>query len=306
MIYNFKMAFLNKTIGIIGLGMLGSKIAERLLDRKISIIIYNRDKTKLKNFENHNIRSVDNPCTLANECDFIIICVTNFESLKDIFFSKEGIIECKKENLIVADCSTISPDESIYCSKLLKEKGIILLSAPVLGGPTDAKNGELISIISGDKESFNKVNNIFEIFSKHIFYLGENNGLSSSLKIALNLNIAIISLALAEGIILSKHSGIDPAIFLKILNLSKFKTSISENKGQKMLNNDFTPSFYLKNMLKDLDLATRLSDSLQISLPITKSSQQLFQEASHDENLKNKDYSAIFYFLNEHANKDKR
>ena len=73
-----------------------------------------------------------------------------------------------------------------------------------------------------------------------------------------------------------------------------------------MLNNDFTPSFYLKNMLKDLDLATRLSDSLQISLPITKSSQQLFQEASHDENLKNKDYSAIFYFLNEHANKDKR
>ncbi len=297
------MAFINKTIGIIGLGMLGAKIAERLLDQKLTINIYNRDQSKLKNFEKYKIRSFDSPCNLADECDIVIICVTNFPSLKEIFFNKQGLIECKKENLIVVDCSTISPDESIYCSKLLKENGIIYLSAPVLGGPTDAKNGELISIISGDKESFNKVNNIFEKLSKHIFYVGKDNGLASSLKIALNLNIAIISLALSEGIILSKHSGIDPEIFLKILNLSKFKTSISENKGQKMLNNDFSPSFYLKNMFKDLDLATKLSDSLQLSLPITKSAQQIFQKANNNENLKDKDYSAIFYYLNEYENK---
>jgi 3-hydroxyisobutyrate dehydrogenase-like beta-hydroxyacid dehydrogenase len=290
----------NKTVGIIGLGMLGASIAERLLDQGIKTNIYNRDKTKLKVFENTGAKSFENICSLANESDFIITCVTNFESLKDVFFNRHGIIDSNNNQLIIADCTTIRPDQSSYCSKLLREKkDITLLSAPVMGGPSDAKNGELIAMISGDKKSFKSMHNIFEKISKHIFYLGENNGTSNSVKLALNLNIAIISLALSEGIILAMHSGIDPEVYLKILNLTKLKTSISENKGQKILKNDFTPSFFLKNMLKDLDLVMEISQSLQISLPITKLSQQLFQSANNCTNLKNKDYSAIFQFLNE-------
>ena len=121
MMYNFNMTFINTTVGIIGLGMLGAKIAERLLDQKLTINVYNRDQSKLKSFEKYKIESFDTPCNLANQCDIIITCVTNIQSLREIFFNKQGIIECKKENLIVADCSTISPDESLYCSKLLKE-----------------------------------------------------------------------------------------------------------------------------------------------------------------------------------------
>ncbi len=154
-------------------------------------------------------------------------------------------------------------------------------------------------MVSGDRKSFDKMYNIFDKISKHIFYLGEVNGLSNSIKLALNLNIAIISLALSEGIILAIHSGIDPEIYLKILNLTKLKTGISENKGQKILKNDFSPSFFLKNMLKDLDLVMETSQKLQITLPITRLSRQLFHAANNYTDLKNKDYSAIFQFLNE-------
>ncbi len=146
---------------------------------------------------------------------------------------------------------------------------------------------------------------IFDKISRHIFYLGEENGISNSVKLALNLNIAIISLALSEGIILAMHSGIDPEIYLKIFNLTKLKTGISENKGQKLLKNEFSPSFSLKNMLKDLDLIMETSQSLQLSLPVTNLSQQLFRAANNCIDLKNKDYSAIFQFLNELNDSDK-
>ncbi|MER5175381.1 MAG: NAD(P)-dependent oxidoreductase [Candidatus Nitrosocosmicus sp.] len=290
----------NKIVGVVGLGMLGASITERLLNQGIKINIYNRDKTKLKIFEDLGAKSFDNVCYLANESDFIITCVTDFESLRDVYFNKQGIIDSNNSQLIIADCTTIRPDQSLYCSKLLKEKkGIILLSAPVMGGPSDAKNGELIAIISGNKKAFEKMHDIFDKISRHVFYLGEENGISNSVKLALNLNIAIISLALSEGIILAMHSGIDPEIYLKIFNLTKLKTGISENKGQKLLKNEFSPSFSLKNMLKDLDLVMETSQSLQLSLPVTNLSQQLFRAANNCIDLKNKDYSAIFQFLNE-------
>ncbi len=290
----------NKTVGIVGLGMLGTGIAERLLSQGIKINIYNRDKTKLKVFENTEAKSFENVYSLANESNYIITCVTNFEALKDVFFNKNGVIHSNNKQLIIADCTTIRPDQSAYCSKLLKKKkDITMLSAPVMGGPSDAKNGQLITMISGDKKSFNEMHNIFDKISKHVFYLGENNGIANSIKLALNLNIAIISLALSEGIILAKHSGIDPEVYLKIFNLSKLKTGISENKGQKILKDDYTPSFFLKNMLKDLNLVMEISQSLQISLPITRLSYKLFHAANNCADLKNKDYSAIFQFLDE-------
>jgi len=294
------MVLRNKTVGIVGLGKLGGSITERLLNRDTRVNIYNRDKTKFKIFEDMGAKSFDNVCTLANESDFIITCVTNFESLKDVLFSKQGIAECNNSDLIVADCTTITSSQSCYCATQLKEKnGITLLSAPVMGGPSDAKNGELISIVSGDKKAYEKMHEVFDKISKHVFYLGENNGISNSLKLALNLNLAIISLAFSEGIVLATHSGIDPETYINIFNLTKLKTGISENKGQKIIKNDFSPSFFLKNMLKDLDLVMETSQSLQISLPVTSLTQQLFRAANNCSDKKNKDYSIIFQFLDE-------
>jgi 3-hydroxyisobutyrate dehydrogenase-like beta-hydroxyacid dehydrogenase len=290
----------NKRIGIIGLGMLGSGIAERLLDKGLIINIYNRNQSKLKKLETKGAKAYYTPCSLADESDFIITCVSDFESLKDIFFEKQGVIDSNNNDLIIADCTTISADQSSYCFEILKEKkGITLLSAPVMGGPRDAENGELIVMISGNKIAFESIQNIFSTISKHIFYLGEKNGIANSLKLALNLNIAAIYLALSEGAILSMHSGIDQRTYIEILNLSKLKTGISENKGKNIINNDFTPSFYLKHMLKDLDLVMETSNSLKISLPITKESRKLFSEANNRSEFKNKDYSAIFQLLNE-------
>lgn len=287
-------------VGIVGLGMLGTAIAKRLLENDIKVNVFVRDKSKINQLKLPDVHVFDKVSELADKSSFVISCVTNFDALNEIYFGKYGLSDSVNSNLIVADFSTIKADQSIYCSKvLIQEKGINFLSTPVMGGPTDARNGELIILVSGKKEVFDKVSFVFNKLSNNVFYLGNSIGISNSIKLSLNLNIAIISLGLAEGIILAKHCGIDPNLYLKVFNLTKFKTGLSENKGYKMINNDFSPSFYLQNMKKDMDLIMETLQSRNLFLPLTSLSQQLFAAANRRTDLKEKDYSAIFQFLKE-------
>lgn len=287
-------------IGVIGVGMLGTGIIERLIGLGTRVSVYGRNKVKLAYFQAKGAQTFNDAQTLAEKSDLIITCVTNFESLKEILFKDNGVMKCSNKKLIIADCTTVNSDQSLYCSNLIGERnGFAFLSTPVMGGPNDARKGELISLVSGNENSFKEIRHVLEKISKHVFYVGPVNGVSNSIKLALNLNIAIITLSLSEGLILAKHSGIDLNLYLQILNLTKLKTGISERKGQMMLNNDYSPSFFLKNMLKDIDLMMDASQDLRLFLPMTSLSQQLFRAANNSNDRKNKDYSVIYQFLEE-------
>jgi len=290
----------DKAIGVIGVGMLGTGIIERLIELDTKVNVYGRDKAKLTYLRDKGAKIFGDARTVAEQSDLIITCVTNFESLKEILFHNYGVMQCSNNKLIIADCTTVNSDQSLYCSNLVMERnGFTFLSNPVMGGPNDARKGDLISLVSGNEDSFKEIRHVLEKISKHVFYVGQANGVSNSIKLALNLNIAIITLALSEGLILAKHSGIDPNLYLQILNLTKLKTGISERKGQMMIRNDYSPSFFLKNMLKDIDLMMDASQNLRLFLPMTSLSQQLFRAANNNEDRKNKDYSVIYQFMEE-------
>jgi len=296
----------DKSIGVIGIGMLGTGIIECLLDNHVKVSIYGRNKTKLKSFKETDAKIFDTPRSLADNSEFIITCVTNYDALKDVLFGKDGVINSINKHLIIIDCTTITSEQSVNCSSMVRKKnGFTFLSVPVMGGPTDASKGLLISLVSGDKDSYEKASPVLEIFSKHIFYLGETNGLSNSIKLALNLNIALITLALCEGLIVSTHSGVDPNLYLKILNLTKLKTGISERKGPMMINKSYSPSFFLKNMLKDIDLVMQMSHDKGLVLPMSSMSQQLFRAAIKNKAREEMDYSVIYDFLEE-LNSDRK
>lgn len=288
------------SIGVIGVGMLGRSIIERLLSNHLKVNIYARNKTKLGGLEKQGAKIFSSPCSLTDHSQFVITCVTNYDSLRNVLVGENGIINSSNNSVVIIDCTTVTPKQSAKCADMLdKKQGFSFLSVPVMGGPSDARKGELISLVSGNKGSYERVYPVLEYFSKHVFYLGKINGLSNSVKLALNLNIAIITLALSEGLILAKHSGIDPNLYLKILNLTKLKTGISERKGQMMINHEYPPSFFLKNMLKDIDLVMDMSHDLGLVLPMTSMSQQLFRAANKKPDKREMDYSVIYDFLEE-------
>ena len=284
-------------VGVIGLGMMGSRMAIRLLNTGHQISVYNRDMLKAKPFAKiSGVTILKTPRDVALNCDFILICITDFDALKDVCFGKNGIVAAHRKQLIIANSSTISPEQSKYCAERLRQKEIDLIGMPVMGGPAAAEKGEIVPIVSGPKAAFLKIKPIIDKLAKSIFYIGEDAGWANVVKLALNLNIALIAGALSEGIILVKAADIKPEIFIEILNATYFTTGLSRNKGPKMVKNDFEPSFYLKNMLKDLELTTSTSQSIGISLPLTSVAQQIYRTANNM-GYSELDYTALTAFM---------
>jgi len=135
-------------IGVIGSGMLGTGIIERLIELDTKVNVYGRNKAKLTYFQDKGAKIFRDARTLAEKSDLIITCVTNFESLKEILFQNNGVMKCSNKELIIADCTTVNSDQSLYCSNLVGERsGFTFLSTPVMGGPNDAKKGELKTLL---------------------------------------------------------------------------------------------------------------------------------------------------------------
>ena len=281
-------------IGVAGLGLMGSGIAKRLINNGHKVSVYNRTRSKSLHFSNE-ATIASSPKELGQACDLVITIVTNFDAVKTVLFGREGVVESENNNLIVADVSTISPAQSEHCAQRLRSAGIEMLGVPVMGGPAAAETGNLVPIVSGSKQAFEKVRQVIEELGT-TFYVGETDGSANNIKLALNLNIALIACALSEGMTLVKRAGIDPSIFIKILNSTYFKTGLSEIKAPKMIKKDFSPSFHLKNMLKDLELATTTAQLNGLTLPQTALAEQMFR-AANNIGFSEQDYTAIYAFL---------
>ena len=148
---------------------------------------------------------------------------------------------------------------------------------------------------SGDKETFEKHKNILDTIANKVFYLGEN-GTAHSIKLAMNLQIAMLAISLSEGITLARGANVDPKVFLEILNSTYFKTGMSENKAFKMIDDNFEPTFTLKNLKKDLATINETADSLGIELQLSSLAEKIYNKATKS-GFGDLDYTGILAYL---------
>ena len=265
-------------IGLVGTGMLGEAVGLHLLKSGHSLAAYNRTKSKTTNLEKNGATISDTPKHVAESSELIITCVKDADAVHDVLFAKDGIVAGKHEGLVVADMSTINPNNAIQNSKRLDSEGINSLEIPVMGGPNVAIDGNLVLMASGNKDVFDKYKQVFDTIANKTFFLGKS-GSAHSIKIAMNLQISLLALALSEGITLTKKAGFDPEKFLEILNSTYFKTGMSENKAYKMVKDEFEPTFTLKNLKKDLDIITETAKEFGAVLPIAERANEIYAEA---------------------------
>jgi len=267
-----------KKIGIIGLGMLGNAVALHLLDSGFEVTVYNRTKEKTLQVKEKGAKIATSPKEITGNSELVIIIVKDAEAVKQVSFEKNGIIEGNHEKLIVADMSTINPTQSKKISEKFQEHGINKLDIPVMGGPNVAITGELVMMASGNKESFDSCKNVFDKIANRVFFLGES-GVAHSVKLAMNLQITMLALALSEGITLVEKSNVDPKIFLEILNSTYFKTGMSEKKAYKMIEGKYNTTFTLANLKKDITTITNTAKSLGIELPMISKAEKVYEDA---------------------------
>ena len=265
-------------IGLVGTGMLGEAVGLHLMKSGHSLVAYNRTKSKTSNLEKNGVIISDTPKHVAESSELVITCVKDADAVDDVLFAQDGIVAGNHDGLVVAEMSTINPSNAMQNSKRLGEEGINSLEIPVMGGPNVAIDGKLVLMASGDKNIFDKYKQVFDTIANKTFFLGKS-GSAHSIKIAMNLQISLLALALSEGITLTKKAGFDPEKFLEILNSTYFKTGMSENKAHKMIRDEFEPTFTLKNLKKDLGIITDTAKDFGAVLPMAERANKIYADA---------------------------
>jgi len=288
-------------VGIIGTGLLGNAVGLRILKSGHELAVFNRTKSKTAELEKNGAVVADSAKQVAEKSDIVFIIVKNADAVRKVAFG-ESCVSCgSHENLVVADMSTINPIDSKEIALEFEKKGITYLGTPVMGGPNVAITGQLVMMVDGDKRTYERCREIFDAVASKVFYLGES-GTAHAIKLAMNLQIAMLALALSEGITLARGASIDPKTFLEILNSTYFKTGMSETKAYKMIEGNFEPTFTLRNLKKDLDTINEAAGAFGIKLPMSTKASEIYQKAVED-GFGDIDYTGILKYLMESARK---
>ena len=288
-------------IGIVGTGMLGEAVGLHLLDIGFEVTVFNRTKEKTKNLGKKGATILESPKHVAENSDLVITVVKDANAVNEVIFGNSGIMSGKHNGLCIADMSTINPNSTKEISERVISNGIDYLEIPVMGGPNVAIDGKLVMMISGEKEVFEKNKKVFDSIAEQSFYLG-GTGTAHSIKLAMNLQIAMLALSLSEGITFTKKAGFDPEIFLKILNSTYFKTGMSEGKAYKMTKESYKPTFTLANLKKDLDTINDTAESFDTELPMAKLARKVYTDAK-DAGFGDIDYTGIIAYIKELSRK---
>jgi 3-hydroxyisobutyrate dehydrogenase-like beta-hydroxyacid dehydrogenase len=280
-----------KSIGFIGLGTMGAPMAMTLLKNGYSLTVFNRTTDKAREFINLGAEVVSSASRVAKAVDVLFTNVSDDQALLDVFFGADGILEGIRPGLTVIDCSTVSPETSRKIAQELAAHYANFLDAPVTGSKPAAESGSLVFMVGGDQEVFTEQADLFAALGSKALYMGPS-GSGSYAKLAHNTIVGINSAALAEGVALASKAGLDPAQFLEIVQSGSANSKQAELKAPKILERDFSNQFSLKLMLKDLLLASKLSQDFKFPVPLLNAATNLYQ-IGLSKGLGDQDLSAI-------------
>lgn len=223
-------------------------------------------------------QAYDSPKQVAEQSDCMFLCVGDTSMSEQVTVGPSGIIEGAKPGSVVADASTIAPHTSKQIGEKLAARQVHFLDAPCTGSKPGAEKATLTFMVGGDREVFDKTKPFLEAMGKQFYYCGES-GKGLQAKLTQNLILANIMQAFNEGMVLSTKGGIDPKLMLEILDNSAAKSGLISFKAPYVMRRDFSTNFSTKWMHKDISLALEAAQELDVPLPLTGLTQQMFRAA---------------------------
>lgn len=220
-------------------------------------------------------QTCSSPMQVANHSDIIFTMLPNTPDVEKVLFGEAGVAKGLTPNKIVVDMSSIAPLETKAFAQRIRELRCEYLDAPVSGGEIGARNAALTIMVGGSQDTFDKVKPLFELMGGNITLVGES-GTGQICKVANQIIVALTIEAVGEALLFASKSGADPAKVRQALMGGFAASRILEVHGQRMIERRFDPGFRIKLHQKDLQLALADAGALDISLPNTATTQQLF------------------------------
>ena len=291
-------------VGFVGLGVMGSRVARRLLDAGHAVTGYNRTAAKAQWLVDAGMKLAGSPRAVAEASDVTFSMVTNTAALRSVAEGSDGLLAGLRAGKIHVDMSTVSPAASRELAQKVEVKGARMLDAPVSGSVVTLEEGKLTFMVGGDEATFVKVKPILLDIGAKATYVG-GNGLAVSMKIAVNLSLAVQMLAFSEGVLLAEKSGIARDVAVDVLLNSVIASPMVKYRGPFVLEMPDEAWFDCNMMQKDLTLALELGRDVDVPLPTTAATNE-YLTAARGMGLDAEDFAIVFDVLARLAGVDVR
>lgn len=290
------------TVGFIGLGLMGAPMAKRLAQEGYSLSVFNRSASKTESLASLGARVCSSPADVARQSDIVITMLSNDAALREVAAGATGVLEGLKQEGIHIDCSTVSPKIISELHMKYSAAKRHFVHCPVLGSVPQASEGTLLLFAGTDNDKvFERIESVLKILGKRIWRFPSPEKATYT-KILCNSFISGTLVMLAQGLIFAERSGVGGKTLLEILEQSALNSPTIQFKGKTILERNFTPRFYVENLLKDTNLMLDAAENLGVPAPVAKIAQELLEQATKA-GYAREDYSAATKVWEETARK---
>jgi 3-hydroxyisobutyrate dehydrogenase-like beta-hydroxyacid dehydrogenase len=282
-------------LGFVGLGVMGGRVARRLIDAGHDVTGHNRTRAKAEWLLDAGMSWGDSPRAVAEASDITFSMVTNTGALRSVTEGEDGILAGLGPGKIYIDMSTVSPAFSRELAGKVNKRGATMLDAPVSGSVETLEQGKLTFMVGGNRAVFDTVEPILMAVGSKATHVGAN-GLAVTMKIATNLSLAVQMLAFSEGLLLAERSGIPRETAAEVLLHSVIASPMVKYRGPFVLHMPEEAWFDVNMMQKDMDLALELGREVNVPLPTTAVTNEMLT-AARGLGLDKQDFAVVFEVL---------
>jgi 2-hydroxy-3-oxopropionate reductase len=266
-----------KTIGFIGLGVMGAPMAANLLAAGFDVLAWNRSPEPLAALAERGARAAGGPTAVAREAGVVITMLADDEAVREVLGDAGGAIAAAAPGTLVIDMSTVSPALARELAAAGGERGVAVLDAPVSGGDVGAREGTLSIMAGGEAADVERARPVFAALGSRVTHCGPA-GSGQVVKACNQVLVAVIFAGLSEALVLGSKLGVDPATLLDAVGGGMAGNRIMEVRRDNFLRHDFTPGFKVDLHHKDLEIALGAAGEADVPLPLSAEVQQMFRQ----------------------------
>lgn len=264
-----------ETVGLIGAGLLGTALAERILAAGFSLLVWDREPSRMAAVKEMGAECATSGEEIGARCGRIVLSLPDSNAVTAVLAELGDSLQ---NGSIIIDTSTGEPAEADRVAALLSKNAVSYLDATISGSSEQVRRGESLGMVGGAADAFARCKDIWAAFGGRTLHVG-SSGDGARLKLVTNLVLGVNRAALAEGLALAEAMGLDLEQTLEVLRSGASYSRIMDNKGPKMIRGDFTPQARLSQHLKDVRLILQSAQETNISLPISEAHRQLLERA---------------------------
>lgn len=270
-----------KKIGFIGLGIMGKPMAKNLLKAGFSLTVFDIIPELVEDVVASGAQPGSSSKDVAAKSEIVITMLPNSPEVKDVVLGENGVLEGAKAGTILIDMSSIAPLASKEISERAKDKGIVMLDAPVSGGEPKAIEGTLALMVGGPEDTFEQVKDILGIMGASVMRVGEI-GSGNTTKLANQIIVALNIAAMSEAMVLATKSGVDPEKVYQAIRGGLAGSTVLDAKMPLALEGNFKPGFRIELHIKDLANALDTADELGVPVPLSNGVMEIMQALKVD------------------------